>query len=139
MHTCMIAIGLTAQTQTHRHAGSCAAEFFVIVCACGVLYIQLSMRQSIFPALPTSYCSSVCVLFAHPIFIQGRAETFGWLSQSRYIPTPMPCITQLRNHPHANKEACSNAMSGLKKTRDKKLRDSRRWCLGSTSSRSDSQ
>lgn len=85
--------------------------------------------------------SSVCVLFAHPYLSNLCVETF-WLAKpmpgSLSIPTLMPCVTQLRNHPHANVEACGNAMSELKKTRDEKLRDeklrdSQRWCFCSTS------
>lgn len=32
MHKCMIAIGLTAQIQTHRHAGLCSGVVCVCVC-----------------------------------------------------------------------------------------------------------
>lgn len=102
-------------------------------CASGALHIQLSVCQSLFPALRMSVHLYVFYL---PVFIQGCEETF-WLAKpmqgSLNIPTLMPCVTQLRNHPHASVEACGNAMSELKKTRDEKLRDSQRWCLGSTS------
>lgn len=136
MHKCMTAVGLTAQVQTFVQQSLCD------VCACEHVPVvfftfRLSVCHSIFPVSPTSRCSSVCVLFAHPYLSGGCAETFGWRSQRQaasvrshahamYNPTE-------RSHTHTNVEACGNAVSELKETRNKMLRDSKRWCLVSTS------
>lgn len=80
MPTCMIAIGLTAQIHTHKHAGFVQRSFTACVSACRcvciwqvALYIQLSVCQSLFAALPTVHLYAFHCL---PKFIQEYVETF---------------------------------------------------------------
>ncbi len=118
----MTAIGLTVQTQTHRHAGFTLQDLCdcvcVCVCACasGALYIQLSRRQSVYSSFASLHAIHLYAFYL-PIHVYPRLCGEIWLAD-----TPlMPCVTQVRNHPHANVGACNNAMSELKKTRDKTL------------------
>lgn len=138
MHKCMIAIGLTVQIQAHRRAGFvqqslCNVSLRPSVCvrASGVLYIQLTVSQSIFPVLPAPYCLSVCVSCTLA-YLSEAAQTHLAVQpkarQRRCVPN-----TRAMFNSHANVEPRGDAMSDFKKTRKERLQDLQRHSLGSTS------
>lgn len=136
MHDCHRPDSPNTGSQTCRF---CAAEPLwcefapkcVCVCASGVLYIQLTVSQSIFPVLPAPYCLSVCVSCTLA-YLSEAAQTHLAVQpkarQRRCVPN-----TRAMFNSHANVEPRGDAMSDFKKTRKERLQDSQRHSLGSTS------
>lgn len=140
MHTCMIAIGLTAQHRLSNMQAFCR-RVSVIVCAyrCQSFvhpYIQLSACQSVIPCFAFFILFNYICFICLSIFIQGCVETFGWLSQNwatsvhshthaMYNPTEISPTRQHRGMWQRHVRAYENKRVESCKTQ--------RWCLGSPS------
>lgn len=91
-----------------------------VACKCS-LPPQFSACQSIY------FISFICMrIFAHPYLSEAAWKHLAGAAkdgQPQYIPTLLPCINQLTNHPHPNVESCGNTMSVVKKRSCKTCRD----------------
>ena len=143
MHDCHRPDSPNTHSQTCRFCAAGSLWLCVCVCVCVCVRVPVVFFTSscpcarVYSPLCLLHTVHLYVLFAHPYLSEAAWRHLACVANARqpeYIPTLMPCLTQLRNHPHAKAEACGNAVSELKKTRDETLPDSQRWCLlGSTS------